>query len=300
MDELLVRPGAEEQEREEEEERKEREAFKEYEKRRTKTQEEKARIEADTEHLQKSNKDLKSCVEVNKKRRRDFEANLKKEDIKKIIDESDFEVGSRHQDFYGSTEKYNKLYFTNFSHIVSTAQGDEIRRMLKTKYKLYSGKDNEYLERVMVPDCIILLWAQAHQMSKAAAEKQLRSTLADIEISSPSSDEAAEVAREERQRRRKEEDNAERQRKARKTKKMFAKEKEPKARLYPEEKRVFKFFESDKADKRVGEVEKKKKEKDEEKKKKEEKKRLLVEERYAGERKPQPRRSRVLTGQKPR
>ena len=206
MDELLQRPGSLEQEREKEEERKEKEAFKDYDKKMLKIRMKKAQIEAETEHLRKSNEDWKSCLEVNNKRRREFEENLKKEDIKNVIEEmKEFPMSSsRHQEFHsGYLENYNKLHFKNFSHLISQAQGDEIRRQLQVVFKLYSGKDEEFLECVLVPDCIVLLWAQAQQLSKADAEKQLESTFADIEISSPSSDEAAKVAKEEEQRRKK-------------------------------------------------------------------------------------------------
>ena len=277
IDDLLKRPGPEEEEKEREHEAYFKNANRRIEEVGKEVYEDEAQDKAAMELLTASNRksweETKRRQKENENLRRNFEENIQEEDVKELIEKKgwleDVEKTQRHQDFHsGQIEKYEALY-NNFTHAVSEKQALQIRKNLQKTLNL---KCEDYITRVLIPLIILELFARFYKMSIEEAKKRLLDLGEEEVEGSPRSEQNLA---------------------------------EEKSRLEAEEKKAAKEAQAEKKKKAAEEAEKKKKAAEEaEKKKKADADAALIREmvleRLAGEKKRQPRRPRLLTQQKPR
>ena len=184
-EDLLKRPGSQEQEKEAEHDRffkaaeKKMEEGSRYQLGSLRHKAQVAKYQAIEEKDRKSREENNRRREKNEQMRRSFEDNLTREYIVQILNKnSNFlnyvaSCSRRHQQYHhGTSSERQGLYNNNFGHIISSLQTTEIIEELKTRWSL----DEDYVERVLLPEVILAIYADYHQMSREEANQQLMTT----------------------------------------------------------------------------------------------------------------------------
>ena len=140
-------------------------------------QEEDAKDQAVKEKHERSTAEYDRRKEENEMMRIKLEKKLTKENIvnqqwSTIISQARY--STRHDIFHhGSAIEYQGLHRNNFSHILSQSQN---LRIIEQLNRWGSNEDQDYVERVLLPQAIVILYANHHQITIEAANMRLLAT----------------------------------------------------------------------------------------------------------------------------
>ena len=140
-------------------------------------QREEAKVQALKEKDERSDAEYDRRKEENEMMRRKLEEKLTKENIENqqwisIIGQAS--SSRRHDIFHhGSASEYQGLHRNNYAHILTQSQNLWIIEQLN---RWGSNVDQDYVERVLLPQAIVILYANHHRLTPEAANNRLLAT----------------------------------------------------------------------------------------------------------------------------